>query len=74
MRFGDSWTFFEGKSRRAFRAALPLDGSTWARGRGWAMWKALITLEKISPGERKSSPSYRTLQQVLLDHYQANEN
>lgn len=69
-----AWTFFEGKSRRAFRAALPLDGSTWARGRGWAMWKALITLEKISPGERKSSPSYRTLQQVLLDHYQANEN
>jgi aminoglycoside phosphotransferase (APT) family kinase protein len=39
-----AWTFFSGQSREAFRARLPVDGATWARGRGWALWKALITL------------------------------
>jgi len=36
-----AWTFLSGESRQAFRAALPLDAATWARGRGWALWKAL---------------------------------
>ena len=39
-----AWTLFEGASRDAFRAALPLDADAWARGRGWALWKAVITL------------------------------
>ncbi len=37
-----AWAFLEGDARRAFRAGLPLDAGTWARGRGWALWKALI--------------------------------
>jgi aminoglycoside phosphotransferase (APT) family kinase protein len=32
-----AWTLFEGESRAAFRAALPLDEATWARGRGWTL-------------------------------------
>jgi aminoglycoside phosphotransferase (APT) family kinase protein len=43
-----AWTFFEGESRAAFRTALRVDGATWARGRGWALWKALIKLAKLS--------------------------
>jgi aminoglycoside phosphotransferase (APT) family kinase protein len=39
-----AWTFFFGDSREAFRNRLLLDEGTWARGRGWALWKALITL------------------------------
>lgn len=39
-----AWTLFEGKSREAFRAGLPADGAMWARGRGWTLWKALITV------------------------------
>jgi aminoglycoside phosphotransferase (APT) family kinase protein len=42
-----AWTFFAGESRRAFRGALALDEGTWARGRGWALWKALITHAKL---------------------------
>jgi aminoglycoside phosphotransferase (APT) family kinase protein len=38
-----AWTFLYGLSREAFRGHLPLDEGTWARGRGWALWKALIT-------------------------------
>jgi aminoglycoside phosphotransferase (APT) family kinase protein len=41
-----AWTFFFGDSREVFRNLLPLDEGTWARGRGWALWKALMTLEK----------------------------
>jgi aminoglycoside phosphotransferase (APT) family kinase protein len=39
-----AWTFFSGESRATFRKRLPLDDAAWARGRGWALWKALITL------------------------------
>ena len=39
-----AWTFFRGAARARFRAELGLDDATWARGRGWALWKALITL------------------------------
>lgn len=39
-----AWTFFEGESRAAFRAGIASDGATWARARGWALWKAAITL------------------------------
>jgi len=41
-----TWTLFEGHSRRAFRDGLGLDEGTWSRARGWALWKALITLTK----------------------------
>lgn len=37
------WTLLTGDARAAFRAGLPVDDATWARGRGWALWKSLIT-------------------------------
>jgi aminoglycoside phosphotransferase (APT) family kinase protein len=37
-----AWTLFQGQSRKDFCASLPLDVGTWARGRAWALWKALI--------------------------------
>jgi aminoglycoside phosphotransferase (APT) family kinase protein len=47
-----AWTLFRDTSREAFISRLPLDNATWARGRGWALWKALITLtaDLDSPG------------------------
>jgi aminoglycoside phosphotransferase (APT) family kinase protein len=39
-----AWTFFTGESAEVFRSALPFDDATWARARGWALWKALLTL------------------------------
>jgi aminoglycoside phosphotransferase (APT) family kinase protein len=38
-----AYTFFSGPSRAAFREAVDQDPGTWARARGWALWKALIT-------------------------------
>ena len=61
-----AWTRFSGQSREAFRAALPLDEGTWARGRGWALWKALITLAeyRVSDGV-KAAEARRVLAEVL---------
>ena len=52
-----AWTFLAGAGRDRFRAALDVDAATWSRGRGWALWKALITLvgrlEDDSPARRR---------------------
>lgn len=39
-----AWTIFDSGSANVFRQALQLDPATWQRARGWALWKALITL------------------------------
>ncbi len=39
-----SWTLLDGPGRAAFRSLMPADEAMWARARGWALWKALITL------------------------------
>jgi aminoglycoside phosphotransferase (APT) family kinase protein len=39
-----AWTSFDDESARLFRSGLPFDDATWARGRGWTLWKALTTL------------------------------
>jgi aminoglycoside phosphotransferase (APT) family kinase protein len=44
------WEFFTGDSAAAFRRGLHLDEATWARGRGWALWKALANLGKEQEG------------------------
>ncbi len=54
-----AWTFFTGQSREAFRLDLPFDEDTWARGRGWALWKALITLAHEKRGGRNADEAAR---------------
>ncbi|MBO9045092.1 aminoglycoside phosphotransferase family protein [Curtobacterium flaccumfaciens] len=48
-----AWTMLDGPARRVFRQAVDLDDDTWARARGWALWKALIMLAgSAGPGGR----------------------
>jgi aminoglycoside phosphotransferase (APT) family kinase protein len=49
-----AWTFFSGDSRETFRERVAFDDATWARARGWALWKALITIPKAD-AERAAS-------------------
>ena len=64
-----AWTFFSGDSRRAFRLAVSLDDSTWARARGWALWKALIVLEEhLGSDAEKEASARQVIQEVLADH------
>jgi aminoglycoside phosphotransferase (APT) family kinase protein len=46
------WTFFTGDSAAAFRRGVHLDEATWARGRGWALWKALLMIADEREGRR----------------------
>ena len=57
-----AWTFLSGASRDRFRAELGVDPGTWSRGRGWALWKALITLRGPEPAAPR-----RDIEQVLAD-------
>lgn len=59
-----AWTFLSRASRDRFRAELSADEGTWSRGRGWALWKALITLEPGAPADR---PPRRDIDRVLAD-------
>lgn len=42
-----AWTVFEGSSRRRFTDAVSVDPGTWARARGWALWKAVVALPTL---------------------------
>ena len=66
-----AWTFLSEKSREAFRAARALDDATWARARGWALWKALITLaEHRKANPAKAEEARRVIDEVLAEHRQ----
>jgi len=66
-----AWTFLDAGSREVFRKALVVDDETWARGRGWTLWKALITLA----GQGEASPlgawARGVIDTVLADHRRA---
>ena len=63
-----AWTLFEGEAREAFRAALPLDAGTWARGRGWTLWKALIVWAGLSANPLGAEQSRRIVDDLVADH------
>ena len=64
-----AWNLLPAETRDVFRAALPVDDATWARGRGWALSVGLIAL----PYYQDTNPvlagiSRRTIDEVLADH------
>jgi len=64
-----AWTLLAGASRDAFRAAYGGDAALWARGRGWALWKALITLAGyLEDGDdRLAADQHRIIRAVIAD-------
>ena len=59
-----AWTMFTGESRAAFRGAVAQDDGTWARARGWALWKALLNLAK----DDEAAENRRVVEEILADH------
>lgn len=60
-----AWTLLAGESRAAFREGLSIDPATWARGRGWALWKALITYEATAHDPPEAATPHRVLTEIL---------
>ena len=44
-----AWSYFKGAARTAFFDAAGADRAMIARGRGWALWKAVIIIAGITP-------------------------
>lgn len=69
-----AWTLFSGASRDAFRAALAADPGTLARGRAWALWKALITLvgqldgEELGGDPAGAATNRQVIDEIIVDH------
>jgi aminoglycoside phosphotransferase (APT) family kinase protein len=59
-----AWTFMD-QERERFRRALGLDGDTWTRARGWALWKALVTLTDVDSPQL--AVQRRALARLLVD-------
>lgn len=64
-----AWTLFKGESRKVFRAMLPLDVGTWARGRAWSLWKALIVAAGLTETNAvEGAQSWHIIDEILADH------
>lgn len=64
-----AWTLFRDKSREIFKAALPLDAGTWARGRAWTLWKALIVAADLTNTNNVEAKKCRhIIDEVLIDY------
>jgi len=63
-----SWTLFKEQSREAFRSVLNLDNGTWARGRAWTLWKALICAADLTTSNAvEAAQALGIIDEVLAD-------
>ncbi|QKV78195.1 aminoglycoside phosphotransferase family protein [Amycolatopsis sp. Hca4] len=58
-----AWTLLTGEGRRAFRERLAVDDGTWARGRGWALWKTLVSAARPDAGD-----AHRVLGEIFAEY------
>ena len=67
-----AWTFFSGRSQRVFQERLPADEATWARGRGWAIWKAMIVLARALDTDPDDAELTKdVIGKIIADHRDA---
>lgn len=62
-----AWIFLKNKSREIFKANLNLDEQTWERARGWALWKALITLEALKDNSGEEANKQHAIINSLIE-------
>jgi aminoglycoside phosphotransferase (APT) family kinase protein len=64
-----AWTLLKNESRKLFKAEVNLDADTWARARGWALWKATFDLYHLAD---KTAPA--ALKQMYVIHEILNDS
>jgi hypothetical protein len=63
-----AWNLFAGPSRARFRDELAVDDASWLRGRGWALFQAVVALPyywDTNPGMVRQAS--HAVAQVLAD-------
>jgi aminoglycoside phosphotransferase (APT) family kinase protein len=65
-----AWTLLTEPGRRVFRDRLAVDDASWARGRGWALWKTLSQLAAaITDSDAdQASESRRVLDEIAAEY------
>ena len=67
-----AWTFLSGDSQRVFKQRLPADEATWTRGRGWAIWKAMIVLvHELDTDPDGADVTKTVIEKIFADHLDA---
>ncbi|NBH03983.1 aminoglycoside phosphotransferase family protein [Amycolatopsis sp. SID8362] len=61
-----AWTLLTAGGRRVFRERLAIDDATWARGRGWALWKTLGTRSRAHG--REAAEAERVLGEIRAEY------
>jgi aminoglycoside phosphotransferase (APT) family kinase protein len=63
-----AWNVFSGSSRATYLEALTVDDDTWLRGRGWAIYQAVMALpyyRETNPGMVRQAT--HALEEVIAD-------
>jgi len=64
-----AWTFLSGASRQEFMARLNVDRATWARGRGWALWKAMkVLVQALESDPADAIATRHVIEEILANH------
>ncbi|KJS59574.1 aminoglycoside phosphotransferase APH(3') [Streptomyces rubellomurinus] len=63
-----AWTLLSVDGRDVFRKRLGVDDATWARGRGWALWKTLVSCaDSLGEDGADARDARRVLSGILTD-------
>jgi aminoglycoside phosphotransferase (APT) family kinase protein len=67
--YASAWTLLDAEGRHVLRERLDIDPATWARGRGWALWKSLSQLAAgLADDEPWAVDAQVTVDEVLDDY------
>ena len=70
--FAIAWTLLTRPGRQLLRERLDIEESTWARGRGWALWKSVSHLANaLEDHDEPSEAEARLIIDAILDDYTA---
>ncbi|MER7894511.1 aminoglycoside phosphotransferase family protein [Micromonospora sp. NPDC094482] len=64
-----AWTLLTADGRQAFRKRLFVDEATWARGRGWALWKTLVSCSyTLGDADESAANALRVLGEIFSEY------
>jgi aminoglycoside phosphotransferase (APT) family kinase protein len=63
-----AWTLLTADGRRAFRERLSAGEASWARGRGWALWKTLVLCAGALGRAREQAATQRVLSEIFAEY------
>lgn len=70
-----AWTLLHSEARAAFQTTIQVEETAWVRARGWALWKALLTLAQDANGSSEAEWRYgwrcsahQLIDDLIVDH------